>query len=289
MKKSFSAVFLLSILLFTSCAHKVQQENRITVTIEPQRYFAEQLVDSLFEIVTIVPSGTSPEDYDPTPQQMANLAKSKAYLAIGKIGFENIWLNRLKRNNPDVLFFDTGEGIRYIASEFPCCASRGHHTHSGVDPHTWSSPKEVLTIVQNIYQALIEIDPDNTAVYQSNLEKLIQEINETNQTIENYLSQSSQKAFIIYHPALTYFARDYGLTQYSIEVEGKEPTPEQLKNLINIAKKENIQTVFIQQEFDQKNAEIIAKETGSQLVVINPLSYNWSEELIKIAQILANE
>jgi len=88
---------------------------------------------------------------------------------------------------------------------------------------------------------------------------------------------------------LTYFARDYGLTQYSIETDGKEPSPEQLKILIETAKKEGIKTVFIQQEFDKRNAELIAKETGCRLVVINPLSYEWGEEILRIAQALSNE
>ncbi len=268
--------------------NRAQQENRITVTIEPQRYFAEQLVDSFFKIVTMVPSGKSPEDYDPTPQQMANLAKSKAYFCIGQIGFEKIWLDKLKKNNPNVLFFDNGEGIQSVPSK-PHNHTSQDHNYPETDPHTWSSPKEALIIVQNMYDALIKIDPDNSSLYKLNLEKLIKEIDETDQIVEKYLNHSSQKSFIIYHPALTYFARDYGLTQYSIELDGKEPTPEQIKNLIDTAKKETIKVIFIQQEFDQKNAEIIAKETGCKLVVINPLSYNWSEEIIKIAQALSNE
>ena len=84
-------------------------------------------------------------------------------------------------------------------------------------------------------------------------------------------------------------ARDYGLTQYAIETEGKEPSPEQLRQLVDFAQKESIRTVFIQQEFDRKNAEIIARETGCRVAIINPLSYQWSEELIRIAKILSDE
>jgi len=290
MNKFNTFVFLFT-LLFFSCSKTTQQEDIITVTIEPQRYFAEQLVDSLFKIVTMVPPGSSPEDYDPTPQQMIQLAKSKAYFCIGHIGFENVWLDKLKQNNPDVLFFDNSEGIDFAFSEH-CHGSHEHHDHvfdSGIDPHTWTSPKEVSIIVQNMCNALIEIDSKNAEIYKRNLEKLLDEIKETNQIVENYLNQSFQKSFLIYHPALAYFARDYGFDQYSIEMEGKEPTPAQLKNIIDIAKREKTKVVFIQQEFDKKNAEIIANETGCQLVVINPLSYNWSEEIIRIARVLANE
>jgi zinc transport system substrate-binding protein len=240
------------------------------VSIEPQRYFAEQLTDSLFTIGTMVPAGSSPETYDPSPQQMTQLAHCKAYFGIGAIGFETGWLNNLKQNNPQVRFFDTAEA------------------HPG-DPHTWTSPKEVRTIAENMYRALTEIDPSHTAVYRHNLEKLLQEIDEVDLAVRAYLGPSSQKAFIIYHPALTYFARDYGLTQYAIETDGKEPSPEQLKQLMDAAKKENIKTIFVQQEFDRKNAEIIARETGCRIVVINPLSYHWREEMLRIAQALSDE
>jgi len=265
----------------------VQQENIITVTIEPQRYFAEQLADSLFRIECMVPVGTSPETYDPTPAQMAKLARSKAYFCIGHIGFEEVWIDKLKQNYPYIPFFDNCEGISMIVSGHS--HSDGHFHVEGVDPHTWSSPKAVRLIVQNMYAALTKIDSENKNFYAVNLRSLLEQIDAIDEQIAQILQNSSQKAFIIYHPALTYFARDYGLTQYSIEADGKEPSPEQLKTLIETAKKEGVKTVFIQQEFDKKNAELIAKETGCRLIVINPLSYDWAEEMLNIAKALSDE
>jgi zinc transport system substrate-binding protein len=279
--------FFGAVLLFSACSTRTEQSNRITVTIEPQRYFAERLTDALFEIQTMVPPGTSPESYDPSPRQMAQLAESKAYFCIGHIGFENAWLDRLKQNNPRLLFFDNSQGIHFSLHAHD--ENERHNHHDAIDPHTWTSPKEVRIIVQNMAEALVEIDPAHSAVYQRNLEKLLTEIDEVDKTIQEYLSRSTQKAFIIYHPALTYFAQDYGITQYAIEMDGKEPSPEQLKKLTDTAKAATIKTVFIQQEFDQKNAEIIARETGCRLVVINPLSYQWKEEMVRIAKILSDE
>ncbi|MDR3219381.1 MAG: zinc ABC transporter substrate-binding protein [Dysgonamonadaceae bacterium] len=285
-----SALPVLLLLLF-SCSKAVQQENRIMVTIEPQRYFAEQLVDSLFLVKSLVPAGTSPETYDPTPNQMAELAHSKAYFCIGPIGFENAWIDKLKKNFPQVNFFDNSEGIQFIASGalHRHEGNRQYTIHSGVDPHSWNSPREAQKIVRNMYEALLAIDPENEPVYTVNLQNLSDKIKEIDEKTALILKQSSQKAFIIYHPALTYFARDYGLTQYCIETDGKEPSPEQLKTLIETAKEQNIKTIFIQQEFDRKNAAVIAQETGCKLFVINPLSYNWGEEIIRIAKALSDE
>jgi zinc transport system substrate-binding protein len=212
---------------------------------------------------------------------MTKLARSKAYFCIGHIGFEEVWADKLKQNYPQIRFFDNSAGISLITSE--------HSHEGGIDPHTWSSPKAVRVIVQNMYAALTEIDPANKDRYAVNLRRLLEQTDSIDAKVTQILQHSSQKGFIIYHPALTYFARDYGLTQYSIEADGKEPSPEQLKTLMEIAKEKGIKTVFIQREFDRKNAESVAKETGCCLIVINPLSYDWGKEMLHIAQALSDE
>jgi zinc transport system substrate-binding protein len=278
------SLFLSFLLLTAACSNRIQQENTLTVSIEPQRYFTERLVDTLFSVTSMVAPGTNPETYDPAPAQIAQLVHSKAYFCIGPIGFEDAWLDKLKKNNPRLPFFDNSQGVEWIVA--------GHndsHNHSHPDPHIWTSPREAAIIVRNMYGALSEIDPDNEPLYRKNLENVLKEIDETARTVQSYLDNATQKAFIIYHPSLTYFARYYGLTQYAMEFDGKEPTPEQLKQLIGLAKEKNITTIFIQQEFDQKNAELMSRETGCRLVTINPLSYNWSEEIIRIAKSLSDE
>ncbi|MDR2621428.1 MAG: zinc ABC transporter substrate-binding protein [Dysgonamonadaceae bacterium] len=284
--KSKIFLFIISCLLLFSCTKTVQQENRITVTIEPQRYFASQLADTLFTIETMAPPGTNPETYDPSPVQITGLVHSKAYFCIGYIGFEKAWMNKLKANHPQVKFFDNSKGVSLIETDKH--AYEGHH-HGEVDPHIWNSPREVLTIVNNMYEAFAAIDPAHEAVYAENRQKLTEKIKETDEKITNILESSSQKAFVIYHPALAYFARDYGLSQYCVENDGKEPAPEQIKKLIETVKSLQVKVIFVQQEFDLKNAGAIARETGCKLVVINPLSYDWNEEMIRIAQALADE
>ncbi|MCC8146032.1 MAG: zinc ABC transporter substrate-binding protein [Bacteroidales bacterium] len=293
MNRFFIFLGALFCLLFASCSGNSGKDFLIMVTIEPQRYFAEQLADTFYSIQTMVPPGTSPESYDPSPQQMTQLAKSMAYFQIGYLGFENVWIEKLKNNNPELRFFNNGEGIDYIHSTAHSHEHEDGHHHDcsgvGVDPHTWSSPKQARIIATNMYNAFLNIDVENTRTYYINYIKLLEEIDETDRIVQEYLNKSNQKAFIIYHPALSYLARDYGLTQYAIEMDGKEPSAEQIKELIDTAKEKNIKTVFIQQEFDKKNAETIAKETGCKLVTINPLSYHWKEEIIRIAKALSDE
>ncbi|MDR1719444.1 MAG: zinc ABC transporter substrate-binding protein [Dysgonamonadaceae bacterium] len=284
MKRIYSCfVFSVLAILFLSCNDKGQRKPTIVVTIEPQRYFVEQLADSLFEVVTMVPAGISPETYDPTPVQMATLAQSCAYFRIGKIGFEQVWMEKIRSNNPQLPIYDNGEGIDYIVPD------EAHGHSEGADPHTWVSTKEALIIVENMCNALIALDKSHERQFRSNLERLKMEIHRTDSLLTELLADIPVRSFLIYHPALTYFARDFQLKQYCIETDGKEPSAEQMKALVDIAEAEGVKAMFVQQEFDRKNAEIIAQETGCRLEVINPLSYHWSEELIRIAKILADE
>jgi zinc transport system substrate-binding protein len=265
-------IYITVLLFLASCSQPaLNQSPAITVSIEPQRYFAEQLADTFFRVISMVAAGTSPETYDPSPEQMAQLSRSKAYFYAGHLGFETVWLEKLQKNNPELPFFNTGKGIE------------------GTDPHIWSSPQEALIMVENMYHALVEIDSVHRIIYRSNFEKTTEAIRETDEIIRSYLKNSTQKAFLIYHPALTYFARDYGLTQYAIEADGKEPTADQIRQLVDTVKAHHIRTVFIQKEFDEKNAEVIAREIGARLVAINPLSYHWHEEMKTIAKALTDE
>jgi zinc transport system substrate-binding protein len=163
------------------------------------------------------------------------------------------------------------------------------HAHfQGVDPHIWSSPKEAGQMAKNICNGMIQIDPENGELFRRNLEILLKEIGRVDSTVTMLVAKSSAKKFIIFHPALGYFARDYGLEQLSIEFEGKVPSPKHLQTIIDAAKAGNVKFVLIQKEFDVQNAEIIAKETGCKIVQIDPLDYNWPDQMIAIAEKLSN-
>lgn len=304
MKQTSIIITFLSILLLTACVTKPTEGNIVTVTIEPQRYFAEKIAGDKFKINCVVPAGQSPETYDPTPQQMIQVGKSIAYLRIGPIGFEQAWMDKIRENNPKLEIFDTSEGMKLLTdTEEDAHAhdhadhdhdahaaedAHHHHHHGGVDPHIWSSIAGAKVVAWNTLNAFIALDPDNTEYFWKNYNELVDEIDKTETEIKQLLDPLTDRTFIIYHPALTYFADEFNLIQLCIEMDGKEPSPAQLKMLVETARENNARVVFIQQEFDQKNAELIAKETGCKLTVINPLAYDWSKEMIHIAKALAD-
>lgn len=283
---------LLAIIGLSACQGKKEGGTRmISVTIEPQRYFVEKIAGDLFQVYCVTPAGQSPETYDPTPQQMVQISRSQAYFRIGEIGFEQAWMKNLQSQNPDMRVFDLSEGMELIKNqeEEHEGEEAHHHHHGSVDPHIWTSISGAKVIAQNTCQALVKLDPENQETYQAGYQRLIGEIDSTAVEMKRLLQPLAGSAFIIYHPTLTYFAREFGLQQLCIELDGKEPSPAQLKRLIETAAQSKAKVVFVQQEFDQKNAELIAKETGCRLVKINPLSYNWHDEMIRLATILAGK
>ena len=278
-------IYILILLTGYACGNTTQKNEKpiLTVTLEPLRYFTEAIAGNQFQVVSMVPKGSSPESYDPTPQQLVNLSRSQAYLRIGYIGFEQAWMKKLEENNPDMKVFDTSKGVNLIRE-------KGHwhddHFHEGgVEPHIWNSTQNAAVIADNIYTALCELDITHQGDYKQRLDSLKQIIRQTDVNIRTLL-ENADSTFLIYHPALSYFARDYGLKQISIEEGGKEPSPAQLKELIDTCRKENAHTIFVQQEFDQRNAQLIADELGVKVVSINPLSYDWSEEMLRVVRAL---
>lgn len=282
---------IICLLLAVSCKNTERNDKpTITVTVEPLRYFTEAIAGDKFNVVSMVPEGNSPETYDPTPQQMVNLSKSKAYFRIGYIGFEQSWINKLQENLPKLRFYDTSTGVNLIHQQ----CSHSHvkqeeekHSH-GVEPHIWNSPENAKIIANNIYNALEELDSENSEYYKNKLDSLTEIIEQTDNKIKS-LIVNADKTFLIYHPALTYFARDYGLEQISIEEGGKEPSPTHLQSMIKLCKEKKAKVIFVQQEFDIRNAETIAKELNVEVIPVNPLNYNWAEEMINTAKALCTK
>lgn len=268
-----------------SCGNNTKEGDSkpvLSVSIEPQRFFLDTLVGDRYEVNTVIPLGSNPEAYDPSPSQMVKVGKSKVYYQIGNLGFENTWLKNIKYNNPDMLIVNCSEGIKLNEHQHD-----GEHSHPNGDPHIWSSINTARIVAKNMYNSLIKIDKENSDFYLENYSKIEKKINLTDSVIKTYLDNAPSKSFIIYHPSLSYFADEYGLNQLPIEVDGKVPTPKQLSQLIQKGKSENVKVVFIQAEFDKKNAEVVAQELGAKIVTINPLVYDWDLEMINIAKAIA--
>lgn len=279
-------VLLLSII---SCSSDTTNAKRmVSVTILPQKFLAEQIAGERFAVNCVVPANSNPEAYDPTSMQLVEIDKSEAYLRVGEIGFEQVWMARLSQNSPHMKVYDTSQGIDMIENTHVHTHSDGVvHAASAVDPHTWSSPRNVRIMAHNIYRAFAELDEEGEAYYKANYERLIQHIDSVDAVVRETLAPVQGRAFAIYHPSLTYLARDYGVQQLCIENGGKENSALSLKTVIDKARQSGVEVVFVQQEFDSRHVETFARELDAEVVTINPLNYEWSNEIIDIAHAIA--
>jgi len=277
-------------LSLVSCKSKQSEELKpqLTVSIIPQKSLVSFIAGDKFNVQAMLPTGSNHETYEPAPRDMEKIANSRFYFTLGSLDFELTWMDRFTSSNPSMQVINTSEGIEMLSGV--CVHDHGDdhgHEQHGTDPHIWLSPSCMKIQAANITKALSEYDTLNAAFYTSNLDKFNLHADSADQRIREILAGSEGKPILIFHPALGYFARDYNLTQISIEQEGKEPSPAYLGELVKIAREKNIRSVFISIEFDTRNAEAIAREINAKIVVFDPMAENWAENLIQLAKLIA--
>jgi zinc transport system substrate-binding protein len=282
MKRLFS---LLLLILIVSCGRENEPAGKIiTVSIAPFKYFVEGIAGKNFTVNIMVPAGANPHIYEPFPDQVNKLRKSVAYISNGYLGFEMTWLDRFYEMNRKMKKLSLGDGIDPIMSEHH---HEGDQTE-GADPHYWVSPVCAFKMASSVRDLLIELDPGNKEQYEQNYNILSGKIKEVDSKAKALSLSGTKKAFMIYHPNLGYLARDYGFEEIAVEYEGKEPTPLRLVKLIDRAKKDRLNVILVQKEYDTKNARSIANETGAEVVIIDPLSEDWYTSTTNIINTLKN-
>jgi zinc transport system substrate-binding protein len=263
------------------------QPLEVTVSIPPQKYFVERIGGPAVRVSTMVRPGASPHDYEPTPQQMAALARSKAYFAVG-VEFEKAWLPRFRQAAKGLEVVDTTLGIQRLAAAEPRGVGSHGHEHGAADPHVWLSPPLVRIQAMNIRDALIRLDPARAADYQRNHDDFAREVNRVDEAVMATLAAlpPQRRRFLVFHPAWGYFARAYGLTELAIELEAKEPGPRQLAAVIDMARNENIRVLFVQPQFSRKSAEAVAQALSARIATLDPLAEDWGADLQAAAKAL---
>lgn len=261
----------------------------VSVSILPQKYFVDQIAGGLVQVNVLVPPGSSPHNYEVLPSQMKDLSKSKMWLQIGLLTFEDAWKEKFAEINKDLTIVNCSEGIVPLAGN-ECEDEGDEHEHSGAyDPHIWLAPAEVKTISKNILNALKTGFPENAAIFEANYARFASKIDSISAQIEIKLLPIKNRDILIFHPALGYYARQFKLEQIPLELEGKEPSPKHMKEIVDQAREQNIHQVFIQKEFDSENALQLAREIGGKVVVIDPLEYNWEKQMFAITAKIADQ
>lgn len=282
MKKLLGTIALLSLL--SACKGTDGSDTALMVSIEPQRWILEQLVDSGTVVGTMLERGADPETFSPSLADRSAAAACRIYFSTGALPFEEAL-----RESSDVRFVDTSEGIGRVYGTH----THHHHdgdTHAGEDegdPHVWTSVSGARAMAANMARALSDDRPDKADEYGRRLARLNVRFDSIDSAIAARLAGSGAHSFAIWHPSLSYFARDYGLHQLAIGQESKEMSARMLREAIDRAVADSVRVFFIQKEYDSRQARTINDEIGSRLVTIDPLDYNWDKQILNIADELA--
>jgi zinc transport system substrate-binding protein len=290
MKRSWMVlpIMVLSIMVANNLA--IADKLPVFASILPLKYFVEHIGGDRVSVSVMVQPGASPATYEPKPMQMAALSRTRLYFAIG-VPFERAWLDKIAAANTAMEVVHTDQGI----TKLPMAVhhhegeqnDNGHeddvHEQGILDPHIWLAPALARQISGHIVSALIRVDPAGRNFYEDNFKKLSSEIKTLDTDLANLFSDAPKRRFIVFHPAWGYLAKAYGLQQVPIEVEGKDPKPAQLITLIRFAREQGITAIFAQPQFSAKSASQVAREIHGQVILVDPLAYNWADNLRDIA------
>ena len=277
---SVSIVLIIGIIVtFYACRPEAQSRRTLAVSIQPQRFLLEQIAGKYYDVVSLLQDGANPEQYEPSMNNVMALEQCDAYFMVGHIGFEAAILNRVTVSRPDLKVCDTSAGINLINTP--------HGTTAG-DPHVWASVRNARIMAQNMLAALVELDSKHESYYRRQCLALLKHLDELDNDITMRLDSCGNKAFVVWHPALSYFARDYGLTQIAIEDDSGKVTQQRLRQVIDQAREQRAKVFFYQKEFDKRAVEAANQEIGSQLVEFSPMAYDWYDEMLKISQAIRN-
>ena len=279
-------VFCLSMVY--SCKMKHQETgDTIIVSIAPLKYIVEKITCGDFNVEVLLPEGASPETYSPTPRQIANVENSAFLFTTGLMDFENELVSKVDKSLIDRSnkIVSLSKGITLLSGTCSHSHEEGHSHSHGIDPHVWTSPEQLKVIALNTYNAISYEYPDSVK-YAVAYRQLDKEIETLSEWVKTTLKASGVERFIIYHPALAYYAHDYGLEQIAVENEGKEPSAVHMKGIIDEAREAGITSVMYQKEFPRSVVEPIARELNAVIIEVNPLSEDIFSELRMITNVI---
>lgn len=285
------AVLVLA-LYVCGCTRKEAAADRplLMVSIEPQKWILEQLVGDDYAIGTMLDRGANPETFDPSMEKRLQADKATAYFSTGAFPFEE----SLAKSLPDrTRIVNTSDGIEPIYGTHSHTHNHtSDHTHGhdcdhhgeAADPHMWTSLKNARIIARNMAEALADLDSAEAATVNRRLATLEQRLDSIDKATANRLEGAS-RSFAIWHPSLSYYARDYGLNQIAVGQESKEMPAGQVRQVIDNARDANVKVFFFQKEYDNRQAESINSAIGSRMITIDPLAYDWLGQI----ELITNE
>jgi zinc transport system substrate-binding protein len=270
-------VLLLAVTMLSGCVSQDESSSatspgnasdriKVATTIAPLGDFVNAVGGEKVEVTVVVPPGAEPHTFEPTPSLMMDVAKADLYIMNGA-GLE-FWMDKLLQANKEMIVVDSSQGIGLL-----------QESEDEIDPHIWLSLRNAAVQVNNICAGLIEVDSQNKDFYIKNRDAYLETLKAMDVELNRTFAGKKNKIFIVHHPAWTYFARDYNLSQVPLMENEKEPGPKYLGEVIDLARTNNITTIFVEPEYNPKAAEVMAREMNTGIVTLDPLAKNYLENV----------
>lgn len=266
----------------------------VAVSLQPYSNVVKEIGGNEVQVVAMLPPGADPHTFEPKPASLREFAKATVYFSDGS-GMDAAWLPRFKGVNKNVNVISLAQGITWLEED-------EHHHHEGevhhdahhdgdeeMDPHLWTSPVQMMLIAENVCQALMSLDAAHRDLYRKRTDDLKSRLGNLDMELRQSIDKlpANGRSFIVFHPAYGYFARDYGMKQLTVEVDGKEPKPRDLANLVKTGKSNNVHIVFVQPQFSRRAAATLAKELQASILDTDPLSYDYEGNIRKLLSAIA--
>lgn len=262
---------------------------KVYTSFYPIYDFTSKIGGDKIEVTNIVPTGTEPHDWEPTPKDMQAIANADMLVYNG-LGMEH-WVEKVTNavGNDKLVLVESSNGINLITEhtddhkeEEEHFGEDGHNHDHDTDPHVWTSIRNAITQMENIKNALCEADSENAAYYEENFNKYKLEFEALDKEFESFIASCEKKDIIVAHDAFSYLCKDYGLNQIAINglSAEAEPEPSRMAEIVEFARENDIKVIFFEELVSPKVAQTIAKEIGAETMVLNPLEGLSDEEVV---------
>lgn len=281
-------VGIAALCVFGACQGKIQNADgpQLAVSIEPQRQILQELAGTSYKVNTVLSRGANPETYDPSTSERLLVDNADIYFTTGVLPFES----KLE-SSTNARVVDTSKGVDFIYGTHNHAHEHGvacdHDDHETPDPHYWTSVSGVRAMASNMAAALVQLMPDSADVINRRLDTFNAGLDSLKNHLDSLLLPHRGETFAVWHPSLSYLARDYGLEQLALGQEGKEMSALSLSRAIDRARADSVKVFFFQQEYDSRQAEPLCRGIGARHVTINPLAFDWKGQLMLVADEIA--
>ena len=269
-----------------SSSNDISKKEILITSIPPLKWLVQKIAGDNFEVISIIQPNMNHELFDPKPNDLKALENSKLFFTYNILSFENKISNTVTNKEKIANLLENLDKSFLLENNDD---DHGHeskdddHSHEEFDPHIWFSLELMPQFANDIKNKLIEAYPDKKEVFEKNHSMFLSELNNFKTEIDGKINNKTKKYFMIYHPSLGYFLKNYNIKEISIEYQGKEPSAKQIKEIIIEAKKHNVSTILVQPQFAKQSIEAISKEiSNSKIIEFNADEENVFENLRKL-------